>query len=174
MKFSVRNLTRLIAFILLFSTLMMLVACKDKATVYGHCELTIDLPDNYVEYDSSDVYDVAYTDGVVIVGILRLSYEACATEGIPTMMSPELFAEYYRTLALSGIDATETKQVGDVPYYTYSQSSLGGESFTYMPTFYFSPYAYFVLTYILPTDQLGFMQESLLGYATTVKLTGIP
>ena len=174
MRSSVRNLTRPIALLLLLAVLASLVGCKDKPAVYGHCELTIELPEAYKEYDAGDAYDVAYTDGTVILGILRLSYEVCSLEDIPIMMSPELFAEYYRTLALVGIEASETRYAGDVPYYTYSQSSLGGESFTYMPTFYFTPYAYFILTYILPTEQLGFMQESLLGYAGTVKITANP
>lgn len=174
MRLSMLKSMRPIALLLMLAVLVSLVGCKDKTDVYGHCELTIELPETYEEYDSGDTYDVAYTDGTVILGILRLSYEVCATEDIPIMMSPELFAEYYRTLALEGIDATETKKAGDVPYYTYSQSSLGGESFTYMPTFYFTPYAYFVLTYILPTDQLGFMQDSLLGYAGTVKISTTP
>ena len=164
------NLRASLALLLLLSlALCALVGCKEEA-VYGHCELTLDLPGRFEECDAGDAYDVAYTDGTVIVGILRISYEASSSEGSPTTLTPRKFADRYRTLALEGVETTETREQGDVAYFTYSLSSPGGKGFTYMPTFYFTPYAYFVVTYITPYDEFDGMQAELLSYAETMKI----
>ena len=138
--------------------------------VAGFGELVLGLSPDFEKYEAADTYDAAYTDGEVIVGVLRLSYDACAAEGIPTTMPPRAFAEYYRTLALSGITAGETRSVGDAVYYTYTATSSLGVSFTYMPTFYFSPYAYFVVTYIVPTERFPAREAELLSYAEGTKI----
>lgn len=166
MRKAYRAFALLLVLVLLSSAL---VGCRANK-VYGHCELTLELPESFEDYDAGETYDVAYSDGIVTVGFLRLSYEVCVTEGIPTTMSPGKFAEYYRTLALDGITVGETKNEGDVPYYTYVLASGDGVSFTYMPTFYFTPYAYFIVTYILPTAVFERELPAILGYTQTMRI----
>lgn len=159
--------------LLIVSLLSLVVGCKKKIVepVYGHCEARIELPASFSLYEAADAYDVAYSDGTVVVGILRLSYTAMESEGVPSSMSPKAFADrYYRIVALEGITATETREVGDVVYYTYELPGDYGTSYTYMPTFYFTPYAYFVITYVVPTEHFEEKQQSLLGYAETFKI----
>ena len=150
-----------------------LFGCKKdvKKRVYGHCELTLDLPPRFSDYDSGDTYDAAYSDGEVLVGFLRLSFDVCRTEGIPTTMSPRAFADhYYRTVALEGIEVGETRSDGDVVYYTYELSTESGKGYTYMPTFYFTPYAYFIVTYVVPSEIFEEKQATLIGYAKSFKI----
>ena len=159
--------------LLLVSLLPFCIGCKKKLVepVYGHCEGTIELPPSFSVYEAGDAYDVAYSDGTVVVGILRLSYAAMESEGVPSSMSPKAFADkYYRVVALEGITATETRELGDVIYYTYELPGELGTSYTYMPTFYFTPYAYFVITYIVPSERFEEKKGALLGYAETFKI----
>ena len=158
---------------LAFAMLLLGIGCKKKTfePFYGHCEGKIDLPKSFSPQDTGGAYDVAYSDGVVLVGILRLSYAVMESEGVPSSMSPEAFADrYYRVVALEGISATETRDDGDVVYYTYELMADGGKAYTYMPTFYFTPYAYFVITYVVPSELFAEKQQTLLGYAATFKI----
>lgn len=150
--------------------LLLVINALLSGDVYGHGELVIDLPSEFEERSTDEVYDVCYTDGTVTVGIMRLSFDACVGDGIPTTLSPRQFAEYYRSYALGGIHTTSTQTKGDVVWYTYTQGSSSGMSYTYMPTFYFSPYAYFIVTYILPTGDYIYKQDELLGYAESVRI----
>ena len=138
--------------------------------VYGYGELVMRLPDEFETYEAKDVYDSAYSDGSIIVGILRLSFDKCASDGIPTTMSPESFAEHYKKLALSGIPTTDTVRSGDVVYYTYSMTTASGSVYTYVPTFYFSPYAYFVVTYVMPSAVWEARSDEVLEWAESVRI----
>ena len=164
------GICKLLSVLLLLSlTLTLLASCKKRE--YGHGELTIDLPREFKDHDSDEHYDACYSNGTVVVGILRVSFDAIASENWTPTMSPLVFAEtYYKQNALSGIPVTETEVRGDVVWYTYSQSSAGGMSYTYMPTFYFSPYAYFIVTYILPSGDYEYKKETLLSYAESVRI----
>ena len=142
-----------------------LVGCAEKEYKLEHCEFSLMLPEGFEECDTDDTYDAAATDGVNIVGVIRLSFEACMIDSIPTTMSAKKLAEYYRTEILKGIEVGETNNRGDVPYYTYVLSSS-----TYTDTFYTSPYAYFIVTYITPTDLYEFEEEKILTYAEAVKI----
>ena len=146
-----------------------LVGCSEKEYKLEHCEFSLMLPEGFEECGTDDTYDAAATDGVNIVGVIRLSFEACMIDSIPTTMSAKKLAEYYRTEILEGIEAGETKNRGDVPYYTYVLSSSSA-SFTYTVTFYTSPYAYFIVTYVTPTDLYELEEEKILAYAEAVKI----
>ena len=161
---------RLVTVLLLMALALSLVSCAEEK-IFGHCEITLSLPDTFNEYDSEKTYDKAYTDGEMIVGILRISYSACSSEGIPTTMTPRKLADYYKDRALSGAEVGDVEVDGDLVYYCYK---LGGEidsGYTYLATFYFTPYAYFVITYIAADESFDALMPVMLSYARTFRIT---
>lgn len=160
-----RVLSKSLAIIL--AAVLILTACVTEER-YGHCELFIKLPESFDEYDSGGVYDVAYSDGPMIVGFLRISYDVCVDEDIPAMMSPIYFAPLYKELALSDAVVSELRESGDVPYYVYTLESGGDTAHTYVATFYFTPYAYFVITYVVSSFNYPLCEENILEYAASV------
>ncbi len=159
---------KIISLLLLLAVVISLAACAEEVK-YGHCEIELPLPKSFEEHDSGGVYDVSYSDGRMIVGLLRLSYSACVAEGISTAMSPSRFGEYYRKKALTGIETSEMLNHGDVPYYTYEIEG-GGMKYKYVATFYFTPYAYIAITYIFPAVAYDELIGEVLSYAEGVKI----
>ena len=151
---------------LILVAVLLLTSCSEQKR-YGHCEMFIRLSDDFYEYDSGGVYDVAYTDGGMVVGILRISYDVCIDEDIPANMSPIYFAPLYKELALSDADVSELREHGDVPYYVYTTNASGDSSHTYVATFYFTPYAYFVITYIVKSFDYLLSEGDILEYAAS-------
>ena len=162
---------RLLSFITLLAILVSLTACAPEESGYGYAEIRVGLNDSFSEYDADGVYDVAYSDGRLVVGIIRMSFAVCEADGVSTTLSPRRFAEYYKGRALEGISVSETIEDGDVVYYTYELDAMLGESYTYFATFFKTPYAYFVITYILPSEEFarnGF--DTVLEYAHTTRV----
>ncbi len=145
-----RALLKPIVFIVVLSLLLTLVSCGDA--VVNHCELHIKLTSDYTEYDSDGSYDLAYSSGRLIVGILRFSHAACLEEGVPITLSPLRFAEFYRNKAVGIEGLSEISEHGDIPYFTYTLEGESGTVYTYMPTFYKSYYAYFLVMFITPSE----------------------
>ena len=157
----------LTALALLFS----MVSCVEEAPEYGYAEIRLGLNDSFFEHDSDGVYDMAYSDGRIVVGILRMSFAACEADGIPATVSPLMFSKYYKQRALSEIEVSEVVTDGDVVYFTYELGSMLGEDYTYFATFFKTPYAYFVITYIMPTEEFGRNGFSeVLEYAHTTRV----
>ena len=141
----IRSLTSLL---LVLALLLSLSSCsKDKRVEY--CELGIILPKVFVEYDSGGTYNVAYSDGKTIVGIARYSFVDCEEYGLLTTFTPLKLAEVYLDMMDRTVDEAVKRQ-GDVPYFTYTETAEDGSQYFYMPTFYRTPYAYFVITFITP------------------------
>lgn len=157
-----------ISFIIIIALLFSLASCYNEPEGFGHAELRLDLPRSFTDYDTGDAYDAAYSREGMVVGILRLSFEMCRREGVPTNMSPTKFAEFYQKRA--GNIAGKIEVEGDIPYFTYTL--LGGDnlSYTYMPTFYQSFYAYFVVTFITRTDDFESERVNISDYLTGVSL----
>ena len=76
-----------------------------------------------------------------MVGISRLSHITATENGILATHSPLKFAEIYRDR--TGHDEA-IFEYGDVPYYSY----VSNKGYRYIPTFYRTPYAYFIITFI--------------------------
>lgn len=155
----------------LFALLISLISCVEDEPVYGYAEIRIDLNGTFSEHNSDGIYDAAYSDGRIVVGILRLSFAACEADGIPATVSPRIFSGYYRQRALDGVDVSETVTDGDVVYFTYRQSSVLGDDYTYLATFFKTPYAYFVITYVMPSEEFernGFSE--VIEYAHTTRI----
>jgi len=124
--------------IALFALCFSLFSCSGEVRA-EHCELGILLPRGFDKKDTDGVFDVVYSDGELTVGITRISYASLVDEGISPTLSPRAFAELYKRG--EGIDKT-VHEYGDTVYYTYT---LGSER--YLPTFYRTPYAYFIITF---------------------------
>ena len=125
------------------------------------------LNEDFKEHDSDGAFDLAYSNGSLVVGIYRISFEAAVDEGVPVTMSALKFAKYH--LGLTGKDA-EVCEDGTVAYYTYVTEDESGTRYFYMPTFYRTPYAYFIITFITRAQDTEQSQKYFLELASTVYL----
>ena len=165
-----RFLTRALSLFLLLGILLTASACSpDRAHEY--CELGIVLPRSFEEVSAEESFDLALSDGSIFVGLLRISLDAAVEAHIPTTMTPLKLAEYYRVESeLADTAATDISEIatsGDVPYYTYLLGEDGNKLF-YVPTFYVTPYAYFVITFISPSEISEVALSEILSYTSTV------
>ena len=157
--------------LLILAILLTLPSCnRDKRVEY--CELGIILPKDFDEYDSGGAYNIAYSDGKTIVGIARYSFVDCEEYGLLTTFTPMKLAEVYLDMMDRTVDETVKKQ-GDVPYFTYTETAEDGSQYFYMPTFYRTPYAYFVITFITPKVREVQGRVEFLEYIKTVYLIGV-
>ena len=157
--------------LLILAMLLTLPSCnRDKRVEY--CELGIILPKDFDEYDSGGAYNIAYSDGKTIVGIARYSFVDCEEYGLLTTLTPMKLAEVYLDMMDRTVDETVKKQ-GDVPYFTYTETADDGSQYFYMPTFYRTPYAYFVITFITPKVREVQGRVEFLEYIKTVYLIGV-
>lgn len=154
---------RISALLLLLAMLVCTVGCA-KTREHIHCELGISLPREYEKVDIEQ-YDLAMSNGEAIVGLMRLSFEAALGEGIYSTHSPYAFAELYTVIL--GMEDTTVEEHGDVPYFTYTRQSSGGDYF-YMATFYRTHYAYFIITFICPLELEGGYRVNFLSYTEQV------
>lgn len=157
--------------LLILAMLLTLPSCnRDRRVEY--CELGIILPKDFDEYDSGGAYNIAYSDGKTIVGIARYSFVDCEEYGLLTTFTPMKLAEVYLDMMDRTVDETVKKQ-GDVPYFTYTETAEDGSQYFYMPTFYRTPYAYFVITFITPKVREVQGRVEFLEYIKTVYLIGV-
>ena len=154
---------RLISLLLAVISILSLVSCKTRE---GYLELGLDIPEAYEKQSLEDTFDAAYTDGVSVIGIARLSFEAAIDDGIVETLSPEGFAKYYRQ-RIGKEDAALTI-AGDVPYIVYE----GGEEekYTYLVAFYRSRYAYFVVTFATGSEYFSSCRAEYIEIATSAYL----
>ena len=97
----------------------------------------------------------------------RFSFVDCEEQGLLTTFTPRKFAQVY----LERLDRTVDEGVkvhGDVPYFTYTDIASDGAGYFYMPTFYRTPYAYFIITFITPKTREAAGRVEFLEYISTV------
>ena len=158
----------IISFILIIATLFSFASCKkERETRVEFCELGIVLDEGFETYDSDGAFNVAYSDGKTIVGISRFSFIDCEEMGLLTTFTPRKFAEVYLEMLDRTVDES-IKVYGDVPYFTYTNVGSDGEGYFYMPTFYRTPYAYFIITFITPKTREAVGRVEFLEYTSTV------
>ncbi len=158
-----------IAIFLLISLSLALVGCSGTRRE-GFLELTFDLPWNYREYDSEGVYDKAYSYGGIIIGILRLSFDSCLRDHIPITLSPEGLARFYMTELIDLPEEEEIISRGDIPYFSYIIYE-GGVSYRYVPHFFASPDAYFIVSLVLRDESYLAYAEDLHNIIDTARLS---
>ena len=149
-----------IALLLILALLTSLTSCSNEKRV-EYCEFGIILTDDFITYDTDGAFNVAYSDGNVIVGIARYSFVDCEQLG--------LLASVYLDMMDRTVDET-VKSYGDIPYFTYTETAEDGSSYFYMPTFYRTPYAYFVITFITPKAREDEGRVEFFSYMNTVYL----
>ena len=165
---SSHRIARAVALLLaLVFALGSLISC---APHYGHCELGIRLRETYKDYDTGGAYDVAYSDGTMIVGVLRFSFAACLEASIPITMTQHKWAEFYIKRAEGMENLSEIKTEGDTPYFTYNQRGNDSVSYRYLVSFYITPNAYFVITFIYAEGYADKLEPEALGYIRSVYL----
>ena len=160
-----------ISLLILICILTSLVSCGNEKKI-EYCELGIVLTKDFCEYDSGGAYSVAYSDGKTIVGIARYSFVDCEEYGLLSTYTPLKLANVYLDMMDRTVDET-VKTQGDVPYFTYTKVAEDGSQYFYMPTFYRTPYAYFVITFITPKSREVQGRVEFLEYVKTVYLIDI-
>lgn len=157
-----------VSLLLIFGVLLSFVSCnKNNKKKFEYCELGIVLTKDFDEYDSDGAFNIAYSDGSTIVGVSRYSFVNCEELGLLSTYTPEKLAEVYLKKMDREIDG-QIEKSGDVPYFTYTDASDDGYSYFYMPTFYRTPYAYFVITFITPKIREDEGRVEFLQYISTV------
>lgn len=155
----------------LFVVLVLLVgSLLSCAPHYGHCELGLRLRETYKNYDTGGAYDVAYSDGTMIVGVLRFSFAACLEASIPITMTQDKWARFYIKYAEGADNLSEIMTEGDTPYFTYNHRGEDGALYRYLVSFYITPNAYFVVTFIFSEGYADRLEPEALGYIRSVYL----
>lgn len=157
-----------LAIILLLSTLFTLISCKKEK--YEYCEFGLRLTKDYEETDLPDTFDKAYKNDSVLIGINRLSFDACLENGLLPTHTPKKLATIYNEKIANTDDVSQVFVSGDVPFFTYKRFSDGME-YLYVATFYASQYAYFVVTFITPNTNETELVEEFLRIANTMYFT---
>ena len=150
--------------ILLFSA----ASCKRNDNERVYCDIAITLPEEYEDYETTSTFDIAFKSGKKVVGITRISFDAGINSGIAPTHTADRFAEEYKDA--SGYSELEINKHGDVPYFTYTLENVLGNEYTYMPTFYRTHYAYFVIMFLCPSESFGEEKAAFLSYTESVRI----
>ena len=157
---------RALALLVLIALVFSLSSCKKEKRI-EYCELGIVLTKDFEEYDSKGAFSIAYSDGDTIVGMSRYSFVDCEEVGLLSTYTPKKLATVYLEMMHRQVDEKVTV-VGDVPYFTYTETDSDGNQYFYMPTFYRTPFAYFIITYITPKAREADGRVEFLKYAQSV------
>ena len=159
----------IIALILCVCTILCCASCR-RQDLYEYCEFGLKLSSDYYETDLKETFDKAYTNDRVLIGINRMSFDACLENGILPTHTPKKFAGLYKERVEQSDETSEVFELGDVPFFTYKRVSDGVE-YLYVMTFYCSQYAYFVVTFISPNTDEGALVTEFLEIANTMYFT---
>ncbi len=132
------------ALALLLSVALSLLSCGRRE--YTYAELGFEIPRGYREVQAREDFDLAFEKRDKVIGIRRLSFAAVDKDGLLATHTPYTLAEIYRE-RLANPNASTVFTHGDIPYFVYSISD-GRTTYAYMPTFYKTRYAYFIITFI--------------------------
>ena len=144
-------------FLAVLLAVLSLASCEREVDA-RHCELGIILPAGFEKMEAPESFDLCYSDGTLTVGISRMSYASALEEEIPDSLTARSFAALYSTR--SGRTDARISDYGDAVYYTYVDKADDGRLIRYTPTFYKTPYAYFILTFIAESSAVT-LEETL-------------
>ena len=143
------------------------VSCSDGDTAFSYCELRIGLDEDFYTVENEN-FDAVYSNGKYTVAILRISFVAAVSEGIPETMTPYEFGEFWIQKC-----AREANLIKDgsvyCEYYDYGEDSEDG--YFYLESFYRSAYAYFVILFAVDSDLEQAGRADFLRYAESVNFT---
>ena len=157
-------LKRVLALFLSVFVFLSVISCEKED--FSHCEMTVPLTDKF-ERIYSESFDAAFSDGVLSVALLRISFEAAELDGIPISMSSEKFARFwlqnsgrYADVFLhNGVDCAEYKDTEN------------GALYSTVSAFYRSKYAYFVLIFTVNEFDFESYRDSIYEYISGVYFT---
>ena len=147
-----------------FLLCLSLASCSDGPRIYSHCELSIQLPESFYEYEDKN-FDVSYTDGTDAVAILRISFDAAVNEGISNLMTAYEFGEYW----ISRCQREANLIGGDTVFCDYFEGD-GASGQYYLEAFYRSKHAYFVVLFATAAKNSDKSYGKFLEYAGSVNL----
>lgn len=153
---------RRIALILLLSLAISLFSCSED-TDFSHAELNIPLPDSFSRVEKEN-YDAAFTDGILVVTVSRLSFAMCYEDGIPDTMNSREFARFWTNR--SEIDA-DLQVYGGVDFVEY-KTGIDGYEYYYVSAFYRTQYAYFIVVFATASYNEDSLRSDILGYMSSV------
>lgn len=130
---------KIIAALLFLSLSFGLFSCGED---YSHCELTLSLTEDF-ERRETDEFDLMYSNGACACALLRISFAAAITQGIPDYLTAYEFGKTW--LKICGRESTVIT-LPEVDYCEYYESQEKTDYY-YLAAFYRSPYAYFVVLY---------------------------
>lgn len=155
-------LKRAFFLILCIASVISCVSCNEEPD-FSHAEMTIPLPSSFERVDKEN-YDAAFTDGEVVITVLRLSFSAAFNDGIPETMNSKEFAEFW--INRSGRDY-EIKLHGGVDYAEYTEEA-GGVEYYYVSAFYRTQHAYFVVVFATHGSLAEARGDDILSYMSSV------
>lgn len=129
-------------FLALISLIVILSSVSCGEPKYKHCELVIPLDSDFKETENEN-FDATFTNGETIVAIVRISFVAAYSEGIPETLTPSEFGKFW--LKKCARDAELINEDG-ISYSTYTEEQNGREYF-YLESFLRSHSAYFVVLF---------------------------
>ena len=133
---------RLCVLALLLAFAVSLFGCGGDVS-FTFLDINLTLPHGYREEAAPESANMLLTDGESTVTVKRLSIIDAEEQGISGSYSDKQFAEFF--LIGSGIDSN-IASYGDVPYYSYYESSEAGKLFC-ISAFYRTPYAYYIVIF---------------------------
>ena len=145
--------------------MLLAVACK-KETVYGHCELVMNLESDFYE-EKNDGFDVCYTNGKYVVGILRISFDAAYSEGISDALNARQFGAFWLTKCERNVEILRHEDIDYAEYFDV----VSGTEYYYLSSFYRSPYAYFVVLFGTQRKDMTEGRVKFLNYSTDIYFT---
>jgi len=161
---------RLISFILTLTLVFcFLVSCGTDPKEFTHCELTLVLDESFKE-EKSESFDLFLSNGDVAISLLRISFQAGFEQGIIDTYTAKGFAAFFMHKSEK---SEELLMYGDVPYYTYTETSSGSDIF-YTVTFYRSFNAYFVVAYAANEENKEEYRDKFLEYADKAYFNDAP
>lgn len=155
-------------FLILTFSLGFLFSCEEEKT-FTHCELTLVLDDSFEREKSAD-FDLLVSNGEVAVSLIRISFDAALSQGIPDTYSVERFAQFFM---IKSEKSDTLLQHGDVPYYSYIET-VNSRKLFYTVTFYRSYYAYFVVAYATSTENKDKYASDFLEYSSKAYFNDAP
>ena len=153
---------KVLIIIICIATLCSLTSCGGPK--YAHHELVLNLPDSFEERKSSD-FDAVYTDGILFVGVLRISFAAGLADNIPETMTATEFGELWNYRCERYADVKNERGVTYSEYY----DARDGEQGYYFEAFYRSAYAYFIVLFATPAAYETVKCEEIFNYAEGIE-----
>ena len=155
-------LKRTLFFLLCIVIICSSLSCTEEPD-FSHAEMTLPLPDSFERIDKEN-YDAAFTDGEVVITVLRLSFSAAFNDGIPETMNSNEFAHFW--INKSGKNY-EIKLHGGVDYAEYTED-VNGEEYYYVSAFYRTQYAYFVVVFATHGSLADARRNDILSYMGSI------